>query len=44
MSLAFRANIVAPTVKLLADPERGDSEAIVLSIEQISLAQQRTLA
>lgn len=42
-SLAFRVNIVAASIKLLADPTRTDSEAIVLSIRQVQLAQQGTL-
>ena len=41
--LAYRVNIVAASVKLLADPTRPDSEAIVLSIRQIQMAQQGTL-
>lgn len=40
--LAFRVNIVQASVKLLADPSRHDSEAIVLSIRQIQMAQQGT--
>jgi vacuolar protein sorting-associated protein 13A/C len=41
--LAFRVNVVQASVKLLADPSRSDSEAIVLSIRQVQLAQQGTL-
>lgn len=41
-TLAFRVNIVQSSVKLLADPLRSDSEAIVLSIRQIQMAQQGT--
>ena len=41
--LAFRVNVVQASVKLLADPTRQDSEAIVLSIRQVQLAQQGTL-
>lgn len=42
-TLAYRVNVVAASVKLLADPSRQDSEAIVLSIRQVQLAQQGTL-
>lgn len=42
-SLAYRVNVVQASVKLLADPSRHDSEAIVLSIRQVQLAQQGTL-
>lgn len=42
-SLAYRVNVVQASIKLLADPSRSDSEAIVLSIRQIQLAQQGTL-
>lgn len=40
--LAFRVNVVQASVKLLADPTRHDSEAIVLSIKQVQMAQQGT--
>ena len=43
-SLAYRVNIVATKVYLLADPERNDSEAVVLSIAQILVSQQHILA
>ena len=42
-TLAYRVNVVQASVKLLADPSRQDSEAIVLSIRQVQLAQQGTL-
>lgn len=41
--LAYRVNVVQASVKLLADPTKHDSEAIVLSIRQVQLAQQGTL-
>lgn len=40
--LAFRVNVVQASIKLLADPSRHDSEAIVLSIRQVQMAQQGT--
>jgi vacuolar protein sorting-associated protein 13A/C len=40
--LAFRVNVVQASVKLLADPTRHDSEAVVLSIRQVQMAQQGT--
>lgn len=43
-TLAFRVNVVDPTIILLAAPERHDSEAIVLSIKQILMSQQGILA
>lgn len=43
-SFAFRVNVVSPCVYLLENPEREDSEAIVLSINQIQMSQQGTLA
>ncbi|KAK4050444.1 Vacuolar protein sorting-associated protein 13 [Microbotryomycetes sp. JL201] len=41
---AFRVNVVSPTVILLANPEKADSEAVILSISQVQMAQQGTLA
>ncbi|KAM0749832.1 hypothetical protein T439DRAFT_348604 [Meredithblackwellia eburnea MCA 4105] len=43
-TFAFRVNIVSPQIKLLDDPERNDSEAVVLSIDQVLMSQQGTLA
>ncbi|SNX84266.1 related to VPS13 - involved in regulating membrane traffic [Melanopsichium pennsylvanicum] len=43
-TLAFRVNIVDPTIILLAAPERHDTEAIVLSIKQVLMSQQGILA
>ncbi|CEH13766.1 Vacuolar protein sorting-associated protein [Ceraceosorus bombacis] len=43
-AIAFRVNVVDPTIILLAAPERTDSEAIVLSIRQILVSQQAILA
>ncbi|CAO1616705.1 unnamed protein product [Parajaminaea phylloscopi] len=43
-TMAFRVNIVEPSVLLLASPEKADSEVIVLSIKQILLSQQGILA
>lgn len=43
-TLAFRINIVDPTIILLAAPERADSEAIILSIKQVLMSQQGILA
>ncbi|UZJ53507.1 hypothetical protein CBS101457_002827 [Exobasidium rhododendri] len=42
--LAFRINVVDPTIILLAAPERNDTLAIVLSIRQILMSQQGILA
>jgi vacuolar protein sorting-associated protein 13A/C len=42
-TLAYRVNIVAATVMLLADPSRADSEAVVLSIGQVLVSQQTAL-
>ncbi len=42
--IAFLVKIVSPTVRLLADPERSDSEAIILSLDLIQMSQQRILA
>ncbi|KAK4052926.1 Vacuolar protein sorting-associated protein 13 [Microbotryomycetes sp. JL221] len=41
---AYRVNVVSPTVILLANPEKTDSEAVILSISQVQMAQQGTLA
>lgn len=43
-SLAFRVNVVDPTIILLAAPDRHDTEAIVLSIKQVLMSQQGILA
>ncbi|GAA6006460.1 hypothetical protein JCM10207_004941 [Rhodosporidiobolus poonsookiae] len=43
-SFAFRVNVVAPTIILLEDPGRVDSEAVVLTLAQIQMSQQGTLA
>ncbi|CAD6914619.1 unnamed protein product [Tilletia laevis] len=43
-TMAFRVNVLDPTIILLAAPERADTEAIVLSIKQILLSQQGVLA
>ncbi|KAE8269165.1 hypothetical protein A4X09_0g3183 [Tilletia walkeri] len=43
-TMAFRINVLDPTIILLAAPESADSEAIVLSIKQILLSQQGVLA
>lgn len=42
-SLAFRVNIVAAKIMLLADPTRSDCEAVVLSVGQLQMAQQSIL-
>jgi vacuolar protein sorting-associated protein 13A/C len=42
-SLAFRVNVVDARIILLADPERSDSEAIVLSVSQFEMVQQSIL-
>lgn len=42
-SLAFRVNIVDARIFLLADPERSDSEAIILSLSQFEMVQQSIL-
>lgn len=39
-TFAFRANVVSPTIILLDNPERVDSEAIILSISQVQMSQQ----
>ncbi|EPQ26496.1 uncharacterized protein PFL1_05818 [Pseudozyma flocculosa PF-1] len=43
-TLAFRVNVVDPTIILLAAPEKHDTEAIVLSIKQVLMSQQGILA
>lgn len=43
-TFAFRLNVVAPTIILLDDPDKANSEAIILSISQVQLSQQGTLA
>lgn len=43
-TFAFRVNVVSPTIVLLDNPERSDSEAVILSISQVQMAKQGTLA
>lgn len=43
-TFAFRVNIVSPTVIMLDDPTKADTEAVVLSINQVQMSQQGTLA
>lgn len=43
-TFAFRFNVVSPTIIMLDNPERSDSEAVILSISQVQMAQQGTLA
>lgn len=43
-TFAFRVNVVSPTIVLLDNPEKADSEAVILSISQVLMAQQGTLA
>lgn len=43
-TFAFRVNVVSPTIIMLDNPERSDSEAVILSISQVQMAQQGTLA
>lgn len=43
-TMAFRVNVVDPSVLLLASPEKSDSEVIVLSVKQILLSQQGIMA
>lgn len=43
-TFAYRVNVVSPTIILLDNPERADSEAVILSISQIQMSQQGTLA
>jgi vacuolar protein sorting-associated protein 13A/C len=42
-SLAYRVNISKAKVVLLAEPERADTEAIMLAIDRVQMAQQGTL-
>lgn len=41
---AWRVNVVSPTIILLENPAKSDSEAVVLSISQLQMSQQGTLA
>lgn len=41
---AWRVNVVSPTIILLEDPSKSDSEAVVLSLSQLQMSQQGTLA
>jgi len=43
-TFSFRVNVVSPTIILLDNPEKSDSEAVILSISQVQMAQQGTLA
>ncbi|GAA5827080.1 hypothetical protein JCM11251_002234 [Rhodosporidiobolus azoricus] len=43
-TFAFRVNVVKPTIILLEDPGKADSEAVVLSLDQVQMSQQGTLA
>ncbi|GAA5995177.1 hypothetical protein JCM5350_001861 [Sporobolomyces pararoseus] len=43
-TFALRLNVTSPTIILLANPEKADSEAVVLSINQIEMSQQGTTA
>ncbi|GAA5925213.1 hypothetical protein JCM10213_008734 [Rhodosporidiobolus nylandii] len=43
-TFAFRVNVVAPTIILLENPGKADSEAVVLSLAQVQMSQQGTLA
>ncbi|KAK0532867.1 Vacuolar protein sorting-associated protein 13 [Tilletia horrida] len=43
-AMAFRVNVLDPTIILLEAPERADTQAIVLSIKQILMSQQGVLA
>ncbi len=43
-SFSFRVNVVSPTIILLDDPAKADTEAVILSISQVQMAQQGTLA
>jgi len=43
-TFAFRLNVVSPTIILLEDPAKADSEAVVLSLSQLQMSQQGTLA
>ncbi|GAA5992083.1 hypothetical protein JCM10908_000736 [Rhodotorula pacifica] len=41
---AWRVNVVSPTIILLENPAKSDSEAVVLSLSQLQMSQQGTLA
>ncbi|GJN91455.1 hypothetical protein Rhopal_004478-T1 [Rhodotorula paludigena] len=43
-TFAYRVNVVSPTIILLEDPAKADSEAVVLSLSQVQMSQQGTLA
>ncbi|BGP36549.1 Vacuolar protein sorting-associated protein 13 [Rhodotorula kratochvilovae] len=43
-TFAFRVNVVSPTIILLEDPAKEDSEAVVLQLAQLQMSQQGTLA
>ncbi|BGP21450.1 Vacuolar protein sorting-associated protein 13 [Rhodotorula toruloides] len=43
-TLAYRINVVSPTIILLENPAKADSEAVVLSLSQAQMTQQGTLA
>lgn len=43
MSVAYRVNVVDPSIILVADNSKGDSDAIVLSAKQVLLVQQTVL-
>mgnify|MGYP001587833908 CR=1 FL=1 len=38
-TFAFLVNVVSPTISLLDNPERADSEAVILSVSQVWMAQ-----
>lgn len=42
--LDYRVNIACAKIMLLSDPERADTEALVLTIDQLQMAQQSVLA
>ena len=42
--MAMRINVSTPKIMLLADPDRVDTEAIVLSIDRVQMSQQHTTA
>lgn len=43
-AMYYRFNVIKPKLTLLADPERHDSDAVHLTVEKISVAQQGALA
>ncbi|MCO5590230.1 hypothetical protein L7F22_044199 [Adiantum nelumboides] len=43
-TMVFRINVVDPTIILLAEPERSDTKAIILSIRQVLMSQQGIVA